>query len=493
MTRPNILLITADQLRADALACNGNPFVRTPHLDRLTQEGVNFVRACTPNPICVPARATITTGNYSHRATGCKANHGLIRDDQPRLAVHFRRAGYATYALGKLHYVPYAPPGEPRLLHGFEYAELTESGRILRRYDPEGRRTGLEDYHDFLRAAGWGGYQRAHGIGNNDIRPGISPLPPELYVDAWVADRSLAKLREHLERRDTRPFLMWVSFPKPHSPYDPPGPYHRLYDPRRLPPPIGDASHLAGRNPHLLRQRLSHGVNFFSPEMVQVSRAAYHALVTFQDEMVGRLLRFLDETGLRQNTIIIYTSDHGDLLGDFGCFFKSNMLNGSVRIPFIVSAPGLIRSGVVATDLVGLEDILPTLCELAEVPLSQPVHGLNLADLLRDGKSLGRSLYLSQCLDSPWQQYMAFDGRLKYCYTEANGVEEFYDLERDPQELRNLAAEVDLAPWRARVIAWCRAHGDLAMLDGERLKRSDVPREQIEVPFNPAGMGWRWY
>ena len=129
--RPNILLITADQLRADALGCYGNEICRTPNLDALAGGGVVFENAFTPNPICVPARASITTGNYSHVCTGTKSNGGRIKDDQTKLAEHFVANGYEAYACGKLHYAPYAPPGEPRLLHGFQHCDLHESGRLV--------------------------------------------------------------------------------------------------------------------------------------------------------------------------------------------------------------------------------------------------------------------------------------------------------------------------------------------------------------------------
>ena len=135
--RPNVLLVMADQLRADALGCYGNELCRTPNLDALAAAGVRFPNSFTPNPICVPARATLTTGNYSHACTGVKSNGGRIRDDQVKLAEHFASGGYETYACGKLHYVPYAPPGQPRLLHGFQHCDLTESGRYVWQHDPQ--------------------------------------------------------------------------------------------------------------------------------------------------------------------------------------------------------------------------------------------------------------------------------------------------------------------------------------------------------------------
>ena len=137
LKRPNVLLITADQLRADAIGPGGNAFVQTPNLDRLAESGVNFTNAYTPSPICVPARASITTGNYPHKCTGSKNNAGRIRDGQLKIAQVFADAGYKTYAMGKLHYLPYSPPGQPRLVHGFQHVRLTESGRILKHFDPQ--------------------------------------------------------------------------------------------------------------------------------------------------------------------------------------------------------------------------------------------------------------------------------------------------------------------------------------------------------------------
>jgi len=492
---PNILLITADQLRYDALGCAGNELVQTPHLDALAKSGVLFTSCYTPNPICVPARASITTGNYSHRATGTKNNAGLIRDGQNKIAEVFNEAGFETYAVGKLHYVPYSPPDRPKLLHGFRHAELAEEGRIIRRYDPEGKLRGLEEYFDYLRDVGWAGYSRAHGIGNNDLHPAASCLPEEHYVDAWVATRTIEHLKRHLEQDSERPFLMWTSFVKPHPPYDPPHPYDRLYDPRDIPKPFGNAALAATRNPHSRVTAARHGFHYLSPQAVQLFRAHYYGLVTFQDRMVGRLISFLDAEGLREETIIVYTSDHGDLIGDFGSCFKRSFQEGSVHVPLIMSAPGRVPSEKLCEQLVGLQDILPTIAAMAGVELKYPVDGEDLSPVI-DGGGGVRDVYISQCLESPWQMYMAYDGRWKYVYHEANGFEELYDLALDPHELHNLAAKGEAQGHNSRlrneIIRWCAQNGDKAILDGNSLKRSSIDVE-AECRFNADAMGWRWY
>lgn len=489
----NILLFCSDHMRHDALACNGNSFVKTPNLDRLAAGGVHFANSFTPNPICVPARASMTTGNYSHKATGTKNNSGRIHDDQPKLAEHFNRHGYRTYAIGKLHYVPYAPPDEPRLLHGFQYCELCESGRILRKYDPEGKLRGLEDFHDYLCDVGWAGYERAHMIGNNDIHPAPSPLPAKYHEEAWVADRTIAALRRHLDEHPDRPFLAWSSFAKPHSPYDPPRPWDTMYDPRELPEPIGGLSDLEGRDRELTRRPPRYGWDRVSPQAVQVARAHFFGMVSFQDHQVGRVLDFLDEAGLADETIVAYMSDHGDLLGDFGNFFKCSMFDGSAKVPFVWRVPGLADAGETREQLVGPIDLLPTLAGLTGCEMDQEVDGENLAPILASGDAPGREFFISQTWDRPEQKYMVRTRDRKYVYCEEGGTEELYDVRNDPDERRNLGGdrpdEVDRL--RTILIDWCEQNGDDEMVRDGELAQAPVVRE--ESSFNDRIMGWRWY
>lgn len=494
-SRPNILLITSDHMRQDALSCFGNTVVSTPTFERLASTGVRFTHCYTPNPVCVPARATITTGNYPHRCTGVTGNGGRILDDQPKLAQVFANAGYRTYALGKLHYEPYSPPGERRLLHGFQTAEITEEGRAVARFDREGHLRGIEDYHDYLHDVGWGGYERAHGIGNNDIHPAPSPVPEEHYVDTWVASRTLHHLREHQQYHADTPFLTWMSFTKPHSPYDPPEPYHRYYDPRNIPAPVGTVQDLSTRNPVLRFARGHHGWGGLSPEGVQVARAHYYGMVTFQDLQISRVLDHLEETGQRENTVIIYTSDHGDLLGDFGCFFKGNFLNGSARIPFLVSAPGMLPEGEERQALVGLQDILPTLCSLTGVKLDAEVQGEDLSPALKDSSHEVRDYFYGQHGDGAFLTHMVANQKRKYIYTIANGTEELYDLESDPDELHNLAPEattMELQPWRDRLIAWIESEGIDGVVENGQLRAEEIDIPD-DIPFSAGSMGWRWY
>ena len=500
----NILLITADQLRYDALGCNAPwlpsfalaHMVKTPNLSKLLRRSVTFINCFTPNPICVPARASITTGNYPHKCTGSKSNNGRIREDQPKLAEIFANQGYATYAIGKLHYVPYSPPGQPRLLHGFQYAELDEEGRIIAKFDPKGELWGLEDYHDYLRRTDWGGYERAHGIGNNDVRAAISPLPLEYYRDAWVAKRSIAIIKRHLVEKKDQPFLLWTSFCKPHPPYDPPKPYHALYDPRKTPEPLGGWDNeeiLEGRDPELVLRRRIYGWDWLSPQAVQLARSHYCSLVTLQDMMIGRILDFLEENNLIDNTIIIYTSDHGDLLGDFGRFFKRCMFNGVVKVPMIWFVPGLTDENKDnhRCQLVGLQDILPTLCSLLNMPIPKGIDGMDLTPILEDPKAPGRRFYVSYTY-AVGQKAMVYTSEWKYVYSEIMGVEELYDIRKPDGELINVALDNPdiVKEMRETLIDWCIRNGDYEMISDGKL--SVKPRDILPPPvFSARHMGWR--
>jgi arylsulfatase len=492
--KPNILFICADQFRGDTLECSGHPDIKTPNIDALAKDGTNFINAYTPDPICVPARATMITGKYPHKCTARKANGGKIIDGIDKMPELFAKNGYKTYSSGKLHYVPYAAPGKERLLHGFEKAVLAESGRILAMFDPENKLHGVEDYVDYLEGQGWKGYTRAHGIGNNDIHPGTSPLPQEHNVDAWVATKAIDYINEHIEEHEDQPFLLHASFPKPHAPYDPPRPFDSMYDPRDIQKPF----HAVENQPralHMENESATHGFNFLSPEAVQVCRAHYYGLISFQDAQIGKLIQTLKDKKLYDNTIIIFTADHGDMMGDFGYFFKTCMYEGSARVPFIIAWPEAAAKGQLSKSLVGLQDILPTIAEMCGIELNNEVDGISLCNELKGETFTKREEIISYSLESPTQTYMIRNDRYKYIYNEANGFEELYDLKLDPGETNNLYGNCGLVQieteLKAKMLSWIHDNDDKDILDknGE-LKISDyVPSKE----FSAGVMGWRWY
>jgi arylsulfatase A-like enzyme len=507
---PNIVFIVADQFRGDSLGCAGHPNVKTPTYDRLAREGVRFSRAYTPNPICVPTRATLITGNYSHRCTGKKSNGGTVLENQTKLPELLAQAGYETYASGKLHYVPYRSPNEPRLTHGFQHWASAESGRVLKQYDPEGRERGVEDYFDYLSDVGWPGYSRAHAVGNNDVHPAVNPLPEAHNVDAWVASRAINFIESHVASKPDSPFFLHVGYPKPHSPFDPPLRYASAYDPRDMQAPARSRDGLP-RSPSAVRSALEHGQNLVSPEAMQVIRAYYYGLISFQDDQTARILATLAEHGLDENTIVMFTADHGEMLGDFGMFFKSCMYEGSVHVPLIVRMPGPAPSGAegakpagrTVEELVGLQDVMPTICELAGIEVPEGLDGKSLARYVAAPgaevpETAGplRDVLVSYSLDSPQQTAMVTDGRYKYVYNEMGAVEELYDVHDDPREEQNLIEEPDHREaanrLRERLIEWAKENGDEQLVERDRLRES-AALDPETVGFNANRMGWRWY
>jgi arylsulfatase A-like enzyme len=508
--RPNILFITADQMRWDAMGCMGDPVIKTPNIDRLAARGTLFRNAFTPNPICVPARASIMTGNQPQVCTGNKNNSGRIRDGQPLLTEILKSAGYRTYALGKLHFTPYSAPGEPRLVHGFEHVEWTESGRILAQYDPHGETEGLEDYFDYLKKVGYYGYSRAHGIGNNDVRPCRTHLPKEHTVDHWVADCTLTQIERHRREHADQPFFIWMSSPKPHSPYDPPDPYDKLYDPRDIPAPFGDEKLLDQKNPYIEFSRRRHAQESLSPQARQVIKAYYYGCITWMDAMIGRVMERLEQDDLLDNTLILFTADHGDLMGDFGAWFKSNHLNGSVRIPFIAAGPGVSR-GMISEALVGLEDIvptfasaagasigqdvqghdiMPTLLGLCGIPIPSSVEGLDFSGYLAGGAEPSDGAALITC-PFPFGQWPASRGgreyrgirTARYTYVrDLQGPWLLYDNEKDPYQMRNLVNESETKSLREdldrRLQAKLASNGDQFLPGTDYLKHWGYPVEE---------------
>ncbi|MCM8757427.1 MAG: sulfatase-like hydrolase/transferase, partial [Candidatus Omnitrophica bacterium] len=217
--------------------------------------------------------------------------------------------------------------------------------------------------------------------------------------------------------------------------------------------------------------------------------------ITFLDEMIGQVLDYLKIAGLRENTLILFTADHGDLLGDFGTVFKGNHQNASVRVPFIISGPGVVK-GKLSEALVGLQDILPTFAEIAGVQLSQPTQGISLLPILKAPKMKVREFFYSSTATSYGNTLMVTDGVWKYIYTEAGGVEELYRQPEDKAEVNNLARQPGYASqvkwWRNKLRECAREFQDEDVFFGEDLRKKEVDRESFSrIPV--SGMGWRWY
>jgi choline-sulfatase len=485
--RLNVLLITADQYRGDFLGLYGHPVVRTPNLDALGTAGAWFPNAFSPIPICVPARYAIMTGQVPVRF-GVRGNGGRIPADIPTLPSVFGEAGYATAAIGKMHFTPWREP------HGFETFVVSEEGR-------QWQDDGGDAYQAYLRQVGWGGYERSHAIGNNDVHTSASPLPFEHYHTVWATRTTQRWIREHASRAtseaEAQPFFAWCSFTKPHSPYDPPEPFDRLYDPRTFPPPTGDASDLEGLSPAYQEERNLHFWDSLGPEQIQRARAFYAGNVTLIDQMVGELVETLRTLGLTERTVILFTADHGDLLGDHGMFFKSNFFQGAWHVPFVVHAPGRLEGQGRAERFVATQDVYPTLLSLAGVPLPKgtTIDGEIVAESLDGGPetifgSVGRGAHLV---------HGARTRRWSYAVHPYGAYEALYDLRADPGERTNLAgtfrgdddARAALRDLRGQLEAWLANLGDAESLDDSghlRLDPSVRGWEPSPAPRNRLGL-----
>jgi arylsulfatase A-like enzyme len=466
--RPNLLLIVTDQQRGDCLGLDGHPVLSTPNLDQLGHEGARFRRAYSEAPSCIPARRTLIAGLAPHRHGMVGFQHGVPWEPAATLPGLLTAAGYQTELIGKLHLYP------PRKRFGFQRVQLADSAGG----GPH------NDYGDWLRRQGArppdpGG----HGVDGNGWVGRPSHLPEELSHSTWCVDRAL----EFLARRDpTAPFFLCVSFIHPHPPLTPPRLYYDRYMQLDLPEPVvGDwvpafAGPPRGQAVNASRVRLDR-------ETMRRCRAAYYGLINHVDDQLGRLLR-----RVKPDTFVLFTADHGEMLGDHHRFRKTYAYEGSARVPFLTWAPpamGLPRS-VVCDAPVGLQDVMPTLLEAAGVPPPAGVSGRSVLPLIR-----GQASEAGGWREALHGEHAGFyepddgmhylvDARTKYVWYSQTGQEQLFDLERDPQERHDLARTADadarLRPWRRRLVAELRSRPE-GFADGERLV-AGRPHQQLVPP-----------
>ncbi|MBU0607775.1 MAG: sulfatase-like hydrolase/transferase, partial [Armatimonadetes bacterium] len=318
-TRPNILLLFTDQQRADTIGALGNPVIQTPALDSLVREGTSFTSAYTPSPVCIAARCSLLLSQWPHQ-TGCTANIPMPQE-RTSLMELLADAGYQTHCTGKMHFSP-----DSRKLWGYESRDYSEEGMAN------------DDFTAFLRSNGYDHIVDPQGVRSEYYYlPQPSQLPARLHNTTWVADRSL----DFLQRRDTdRPFFLWSSFIKPHPPFEAPVPWNRLYKPTQMPMPFLPDGHeglLTYWN--RLQNRYKWRDRGMDLQLLRTMRAAYYACISLVDYNIGRILQYLRETNQLDNTLILFASDHGELLGDYGSYGKRTMLDPAARVPLLVRYP----------------------------------------------------------------------------------------------------------------------------------------------------------
>ncbi len=349
--QPNILLIQTDQQRADTVRALGNPIIQTPALDRLANEGAAFLSAYCPSPVCVASRCSLLLGQWPHR-TGCHSNNPMPHD-RVSLMQTLNEAGYQTHGIGKMHFSP-----KPRNLWGFESRDYSEEG------------SGMDDFRQLIDENGYDYIAAPQGERSEYYYiPQPSQLPARLHQTQWVGDKTL----EFLERREPdRPFFCWSSFIKPHPPFENPVPWNRLYRLVEMPPPYmpdGYESLLTYWNRN--QNRYKYRDQGFDMNLIRLTAAAYYGTISFIDYNVGRILNDLERRGLLDETLILFTSDHGELLGDYGSVGKRSMLDAAFRVPLLARYPARFAAGGRVETPASLVDIFPTCAAAAGLPFDR--------------------------------------------------------------------------------------------------------------------------
>ena len=470
-SRPNVLLLFTDQQRHDTIAAAGNDLIRTPAMDRLCSTGVRFDRSYTPSPVCVSARYSLLTGLYPHRS-GCADNGHPMDQTRPTLPGMLTQAGYQTRAIGKMHFSPVRHP------FGFESMELSEE--IPAKIEND-------EFLQHLIKVGYEYVHEPHGIRSELYYiPQTSQLPAEQHTTHWTADRAIQFLRD---RDRSRPFFAWTSFIKPHPPFDPPVPWNKLYRAHEMPLPKRPERveelmtwHMRNQNHY---KRRNAGVD---DNLITAMRAAYYACVSFIDYNVGRILEELEKQELLENTLIIYTSDHGELLGDYNCYGKRCFYDSAARVPLIASWPGKFAAGEVCTDPVSTVDLLPTVAEAIGIPWeADKVDGVPLQRTLSDKSE--REYVIGQLNHKERGVYFIFDGRYKYIYSAPDQKEYLLDTKTDPSETRNHAildgGRSHLVRLRKMLIQHFKNDGYMLPLEGNRWL--EYPPAKLPPPTQATG------
>lgn len=461
-TPPHIILIMTDQHRGDALGCMGNPVI-SPNLDQLASEGTLYTKGYSSCPSSTPARACLLTGQ-SPWHTGLLGYGNVPVNCQYEMPQMLRNLGYYTFGIGKMHWHP------QRIKHGFHEVLLDESGRI----EDENFES---DYRKWFQLNCPGGNPDTTGIGWNDHQAGIYKLKEELHPTRWTSEMA-CQLIQHYD--NASPLFLKVSFARPHSPYDPPRRFYEMYEKVNIPGPAkGEwcSRYEQLSNPEQVATDAPYGN--FGDEYAKNSKRHYYASITFIDEEIGKIIQALKDKGMYDNSLIVFVSDHGDMMGDHYHWRKTYPYEGSVHIPYIVKWPAAlhIAPGKVEQP-VELRDVLPTFLEIAGGEVPAQMDGKSVLQLAK-GDTRGWREFLdlehATCYSDDNYWMALTDGKLKYIWNFNNGSEMLFDLEKDPQELKNL---VDNKKYSSRIkvmrqalVAHLQERGEEFVKDGKPVIR----------------------
>ena len=447
MSQPNILIFMVDQLSGPFFPDGPAEWLHAPNLKALAARSVRFSQAYTASPLCAPARAAFMSGQLPSR-TGVYDNAAEFRSDIPTFAHHLRRAGYQTTLAGKMHFVG------PDQMHGFEQRLTTDIYPADFGWTPDYRKPGQRIdwwYHNMGSVTG----------------AGVAEITNQLEYDDEVAFHATQKVYDLARGQDARPWALTVSFTHPHDPYVARQKYWDLYaDCAHLMPqvaPIPYAEHDAHS------RRIFDASDWHSyaltDEMVARSRRAYFANISYLDDKIGEVLAALEAT--RQEAVIVFVSDHGDMLGERGLWFKMNFFDGAARVPLMIAAPGLEPHRV--DQPVSTLDLTPTLCDLAGVSLAEVMDwtdGVSLVPLAtgQGGRNAVPMEYAAEASEAPLVGLRKGRWKLVLCTLDPD---QLYDMEGDPQERVNLAADPSHAATLAALKAEAAARWDMARFDAD--------------------------
>ena len=427
--RPNILWYCTDQQRFDTIRALGNEFVRTPTLDALVAEGGTFKQAYCQSPICTPSRASFMTGMYPSRVHNTRNGNDTFPSDAPPLISKLLAdAGYDCGMIGKFHLQSSGKRTEPRLDDGYRYWKFSHAPRDDW---PEGH-----DYAEWVREKG----------GDLDaMRESEERLAPEFHQTTWATERAI----EFLEEERSEPWMLTVNIYDPHPPFIPPKEYADQFDPEQMPGPYFQASDLAQQE-ELKEIDFQNEIKDPEGHDAKTKQAQYYAMIALIDDQFARLLKHLDDTGQRENTLVIFTSDHGETLGDHGLVYKGcRFYEGLIRVPLIFRWPGRIKAGLQSDGLVELLDMSATILDAAGLEIPDYFQGKSLLPVLEGKESPDHFRDSVRCeyfdaLDNFFTGgYGAYGtmyrrGQYKLSIYHGKKLGELYDLEADPWEFNNL-------------------------------------------------------
>ena len=471
--RPNVILITSDQQRGDCFGFEGRK-VKTPHLDEMARTGTRFSACITPNVVCQPSRASILTGLFP-RTHGVWDNGVDLKPEvgEAGFAGQFAKSGYQTGFIGKAHFSTFhtfQPTGRPECRNstdkyredwygpymGFEHVEMMVGGHNIHlpMKPPYG-----QHYERWFFGDGRGDFKLEQY--QTKLPPDVgaaqtfhSGLPPAWHNSTWTGNRAIA----FLEANQSRPFCLWVSFPDPHHPFDAPEPWSRMHHPDEVELPQHRTQDLDRRpwwhraalegEPTLVDEKMKDFRKSYSrtpsqsDEQLRHLIANYYGMISLVDHNVGRILMRLEELGLSENTLVVFTSDHGDWLGDHGLILKGPMMyEGLLRVGCIVKGPR-VPSGKVVQDPVSTLDLPATFFDYCSVPPAREIHGQSLKKLIdsegetRDFAYNEWDLHPSRC--GVWLKLRTVRTKTHKLTMELeSGTGELYDLEGDPEEMDN--------------------------------------------------------